>query len=150
MSVWSYMSQVILTEQFGYQLQGYSGDLSDCKILKCDDDTASALTCALPDRNFESWKQRVASEPRVPIFSPLNDLPQQSWAAALVHLHFQWGKSLRSCLSCSPCINLMLMRCRLFHKLFSKGFWQWFHVTRLLFISPAAFFRLYPPIPYNY
>lgn len=82
------MSQVILAEQFGHQLQGYLGDLSDNKILKCDDYTASMVTShlCLPDRNFESQKQRLlASEP---ISSPLKDLPQHSWAAALCTFTF--------------------------------------------------------------
>lgn len=153
MSPWSYMSQVILAEQFGYQLQGYLGDLSDCKILKCDDYTASIVAKSSGLARQKLWVTKVEAVGHWALCAQLQPV---KWSAT-AELGCSTGAPSLSVRHTSQklfipfnCINLVLMRRRLFHKLFSKGFWQWFHITRLLFISPVAFFRPYPPIPYNY
>lgn len=53
--------------------------------------------CGLPARNLESWKQRLlTSKPHVLISSQPN-YHSKSWSAALMHLDFQWGISVRGC-----------------------------------------------------
>lgn len=152
-SFWSYMSQVILAEQFGYQLQGYLGDLSDFKILKCDNYTASTVAKSSGLVRQKLWVMKAEAVGQWAACAHLQPIK----GSATAELGCSTGAPSLSVRHTSQklfilfrCINLVLMWHRLFHKLFSKGFWQWFRITRLLFISPVAFFRPYPPIPYNY